>query len=357
MFDWKKIILSPKDTMDHAIKVMDDEALKMVIVVDQNKKLLGTITDGDIRRGLIKHYSMDTQIEKIMHVNPTYCLQSESKESILSIMKAKNILQVPIVDEDLKVVGLETINSFLGDNYNSKQKIDNPVLIMAGGIGKRLLPITKETPKPLIKLNGKPIIENILIQLINSGFSKFFFSTHYQASKFKEYFRDGTDWGIKIDYINEEKPLGTAGALGLLPKNIETPLLVVNGDILTKVNYENLLNYHENNCSDCTICVRKQDFEIPYGIINAENNLVSEINEKPIKTFFINAGIYVINPSLLSEIDGEKHIDMPNFLTDQIQKGLKINMFPVHEYWVDIGEHENLKKAEVDSAKLFNDWK
>ncbi len=357
MFDWKKIILSPEDTMEHAIKVMDDEALKMVIVADQNKKLLGTITDGDVRRGLIKHYSMNTQIKKIMHTNPTYCLQSESKESILSIMKAKNVLQVPIVDEDLKVVGLETINSFMGDNNKTKQKIKSTVLIMAGGIGKRLLPITKETPKPLIKLNGKPIIENILIQLINSGFSKFFFSTHYQASKFKEYFGDGTDWGIHINYINEEKPLGTAGALGLLPKDIVSPLLVVNGDILTKVNYENLLNYHESNQSDCTVCVRKQDFEIPYGIINAENNLVSEINEKPIKTFFINAGIYVINPSLLSEIDGSKYVDMPNFLTDQIQKGIKINIFPVHEYWVDIGEHENLKKAEVDSVKLFDDWK
>ena len=356
MLSWEKIILSPEDSMDHAIKVMDDEALKMVIVADEDKKLLGTITDGDIRRGLIKHYSMETKISKIMHTNPTYCLRSESRESILSIMRAKNVLQVPIVDENLRVVGLETINSFMGDNHTPKNKFLNPVLIMAGGVGKRLLPITKQTPKPLIKLNGKPIIENILIQLINSGFSKFFFSTCYQANKFEKYFKDGSDWGIDIKYINEDKPLGTAGALGLLPKDIESPLLVVNGDILTKVNYENLLSYHENNGSDCTICVRKQDFEIPYGVINSENNLVSEINEKPIKTFFVNAGIYIINPSLLSEIETNKYIDMPNFLTDQIKKGLKINMFPVHEYWVDIGKHENLRKAEIDSVKLFDDW-
>lgn len=357
MFNWKKIILRPVDSMEHAIKVMDDEALKMIIVSDIENRLLGTITDGDIRRALIKHLDMNTPISKIMFTNPTYCIEGFSDDKILTLMKKKNVLQIPIVDKDLKVIGLKTINGIMGDKNILNGKFDNPVLIMAGGLGKRLLPITEETPKPLIKLGGKPIIENILIQLIDSGFSNFFISTNYKANKFKEYFKDGSDWGIKIDYLYEEKPLGTAGAISLLPDNITKPLLIINGDILTKVNYETMFSYHEDANADATVCVRKQDFQIPYGVIEAENNFISNIDEKPIKTFFVNAGIYIVNPPLLRKVNKNEYTDMPNFLTEQIKNNFKISMFPLHEYWLDIGNHENLKKAEVDSIDIFNDKK
>lgn len=355
MFNWKKIILEPETTMDNAISVMDDEALKMVLVANSENKLLGTITDGDIRRALIKHLPMKTKISEIMFTEPTYCSKSDSDEKILSVMKSKDILQIPILDEEYKIVGLKTINNLMGEKNISENKFSNPVLIMAGGLGKRLLPITEETPKPLIKLGGRPIIENILIKLINSGFSNFFFATNYQAEKFEQYFKDGSDWGVSIRYLQEEKPLGTAGAIGLLPEKVHEPMLIINGDILTKINYENMLAYHEDNNVDATICVRKQDFQIPYGVVESKNNFVVDIDEKPIKSFFVNAGIYILNPNLLSKIEKNKFTDMPEFLTNQINNKLKIGMFPVHEYWLDIGNHTNLKKAEIDSLELFND--
>ena len=357
MFDWKKIILKPLDSMEHAIKVMDDEALKMIIVADNENRLLGTITDGDIRRALIKHLAMTIPISEIMYTNPTYCLESHNDDKILALMKEKNVLQIPVVDQDLKVVGLKTINSIIGEKNILKGKFDNPVLIMAGGLGKRLLPITEETPKPLIKLGGKPIIENIIIQLIDSGFSNFYISTNYKANKFKEYFKDGSGWNIKINYLYEEKPLGTAGAISLLPDSIDKPLLIINGDILTKVNYETMFLYHEDVKADATVCVRKQDFQIPYGVIESKNNFVSNIDEKPIKTFFVNAGIYIINQSLLKKVNKNEYTDMPNFLSEQIKNNFNISMFPLHEYWLDIGNHENLKKAELDSIDIFNDKK
>jgi|TARA_B110000858_G_scaffold66758_1_gene77552 dTDP-glucose pyrophosphorylase len=346
--NWKKIKLDPDNNIKEAISVLENESLRIVLVADSNDKLLGTVTDGDIRRALVNEHTFETCLKDIMFKNPTYASANDSKDFILSVMKSKDLMQIPILDSNNIIIGLETIQHIL-----DSKKFSNPVLLMVGGLGKRLLPLTQNTPKPLLNLGGKPIIENILLHLINSGFSNFYFSTHYQANKFEEYFKDGSDWGVSIKYLHEDEPLGTAGALGLLPSDLKLPLLVLNGDILTKVNYENLLRYHEQNEADATICVKKEEFEIPYGVVSSKENFVSSIEEKPLKTFFVNAGIYVINPSLLTNIETNKYIDMPTFLNKLIANESKISMFPVHEYWLDIGHHKNLKKAEKDSEILF----
>ena len=350
MNSWKKITLNPEKNIKDAINVLDNEAQGIVLISDSDNKLLGTVTDGDIRRAFINNFKFETLLKDIMFKDPTFASANDSKELILSIMKSKDIMQIPILDNNGKIIGLETIKYIL-----DRKKIDNPVLLMAGGLGKRLLPLTENTPKPLIKIGGRPILENILLQLISNGFSNFYFSTNYHAEKFEKYFKDGPDWGVNIKYIREEKPMGTAGSISLLPEKITKPLLVINGDILTKVNYENLLIYHKDNNADATVCVRKEEFEIPYGVVQSKNNFISAIVEKPIKTFFVNAGIYIINPNLLKKIKKNKFTDMPNFLSEQIKNRFKVSMFPVHEYWLDVGSHENLRKAEIDSIKLFDD--
>ena len=231
MHHWKKVVLKQTDTIKTAIQVLNQEALRIVMVVDEKERLIGTVTDGDIRRGLIKSLPMDASVTEIMFGEPTVASVTDSKESILSKMKNLNLLQIPVIDNDNKIVGLEVLHDLIETN-----KYDNPVVLMAGGFGKRLQPLTKHTPKPLLKLGTKPILENILDQFISAGFHNFYISVNYKADIVCNHFGDGSKWGISIKYINENEPLGTAGSLGLLPKDIsKLPLLMMNGDLLTKV--------------------------------------------------------------------------------------------------------------------------
>ena len=243
MHDWPKVILKLNDTIQTAIMVLDEvsaESLRIVVIVDENERLIGTVTDGDIRRGLIKRFSMDTAITKIMSTNPIVAFESDDKQQIFSKMKELDVFSIPIIDSDRKIVGIETLTNLL-----EKNKYDNPVLLMAGGFGERLKPLTEHLPKPLLKLGGKPILEHILEQFIASGFHDFYISIYYKAEIVKKHFGDGGNWNVSIKYIHEEEPLGTAGALGLLPSNLpKLPILVMNGDLLTKIDFNKLLNFH-----------------------------------------------------------------------------------------------------------------
>jgi dTDP-glucose pyrophosphorylase/predicted transcriptional regulator len=350
MYDWRKVILKLNDTIQTAIMALNEGSFfRIVMVVDESERLIGTVTDGDIRRGLIKHYSMDTEINKIMSVNPTVAFESDDKQKIFSKMKELDLLSIPIIDSDRKIVGIETLKNLL-----EKSKYDNPVFLMAGGFGKRLKPLTDHLPKPLLKVGNKPILENILDQFIASGFHDFYISTHYKAEMVKKHFGDGSNWNVSIKYIHEEEPLGTAGGLGLLPSDLpKLPILMMNGDLLTKIDFDKLLNFHLETGDDATMCVREYDFQVPYGVIKADGRHIVSIQEKPIQNFFVNAGVYVLNQSILDIVDGVNYLDMPELLEKIIKGSGRVNMFPVHEYWLDIGQIEQFDQAQQDSIKLF----
>jgi dTDP-glucose pyrophosphorylase/predicted transcriptional regulator len=349
MYNWKKTILGHSETMQRAIEVLNEEALRIVMVVNDEKVLVGTITDGDIRRAIINGKSISTKLNEFMYKDPAVVSNSYSSIQILDKMKEIDVLQMPVVDSNNHVVGLETIQGLL-----TEKKIDNVVVLMAGGFGKRMAPLTNEIPKPLLKVGETPILENILKQFIKEGFHNFYISTHYKAEMLREYFGNGDKWNVSIKYIFEESPLGTAGALGLLPDQLtQKPLILMNADLLTKINFKELLNFHITEQGKATMCVRKYDFQVPYGVIESNGIKVEKISEKPVHSFFINAGIYVLNPLLLDLIDGTQNIDMPNLLGSIINTNEKVNMFPIHEYWLDIGLREHFDKAQKDVQEHF----
>ncbi len=351
MSNWKKAILRQTDTMENAIQVLNKESLRIVIIVDNNERLVGTVTDGDVRRGMLKNLSMDAVLSDFMFTKPIVASIEDSREVILSKMRDLDILQIPVVDSDRRVCGLETLHHLL-----KKSRYDNPVFLMAGGFGKRLQPLTDNIPKPLLKVGAKPILENILEQFINAGFHNFYISTHYKAEMVRDYFGDGGDWNVTIKYVHEEIPLGTAGGLGLLPNNLPNlPILMMNGDILTKVDFVELLSFHLQHGGDATMCVREYDFQVPYGVIEAEGRDVTSIVEKPIHKFFVNAGVYVLNSSIINSVDGVTYLDMPQLLESIIKNSGKVNMFPVFEYWLDIGQIEQFEQAQLDAKSFLYD--
>ena len=352
MYNWKNILINPADTIETAVKVIDKEALRIALVIDAQKKILGTVTDGDIRRALINQLSLTESVEKIMNSNPKIATINEDKDQIRHLMQKENILQIPVVDGEGVIVGLETLHDI------TKSKIHlNPVFIMAGGFGTRLHPITRDCPKPMLHLGGQPILESILRSFINYGFVNFYFSVHYLADKIMDYFQDGSKWGVSINYIHEKIPLGTGGAIGLLPKNlVNYPLILMNGDILTKINFEHLLQFHNNHDNTvATVCVRQYDFTVPYGVIQSDAHRILNIIEKPAQSFFVNAGIYVLNKEIVESVGESEAIDMPDLLTRFVKSNHSVVMFPIHEYWLDVGRLDDFSKAKSDYEKYFEE--
>ncbi len=349
MYNWKNTLLKPASTMEDAINILTKEALRIAIIVDAEGGLLGIITDGDIRRALVRGRTIKSPISEFLHKNPVVASSGDSRFSIVAMMKEKDLLVVPIVDEQNHVVGVETLKALL-----DTKKYDNPVFLMAGGFGKRLSPLTDDTPKPLLKVGSKPILETIVEQFVGYGFHNFFISVHYKAGMLKEYFGNGKKWGVDIQYVHEKEPLGTAGSIGLLPDSIPNlPVIVMNGDLLTKVNFERLLEFHRESGGSATMCAREYDFEVPYGIIESDGDKVRRIVEKPVHSFFVNAGIYIISPELTRSIDGIKYLDMPNFLNSKLDGGEQVNVYPVHEYWVDIGRMDDYQLARDGYSEEF----
>jgi dTDP-glucose pyrophosphorylase len=342
--NWTKILLKPNDTLETTIQVLHAGGKRIALVVDENRKLLGTVTDGDIRLALIKNIGMDCSVHEVMNSSPLTALALDPSDLIMSIMKSRDLLSIPLVDKQGILVGLETLQHLL-----EKREYDNPVFLMAGGFGTRLHPLTEKKPKPLLKVGNRPILETSINQFAEAGFHNIYISTHYKAEMIRDHFGDGSNWDIKIEYLYEEIPLGTAGALGLLPDNMpDLPIIMMNGDILSRVNFECLLDFHhEQNCL-ATMCIREYDFKVPYGVVNIEEQYVTGIVEKPIHKFFVNAGIYVLDPKIIKHVDGLTHLDMPNLLESQIENSEKVSVYPIHEYWLDIGqmnEYENAQQA------------
>ena len=348
MLDWRNISLKPDDTLINAIKVLQDGGFRIALVSDNYGKLIGTITDGDIRRALINQVDMKSSVSNVMNSNPVSVVKNVKNKEILSLMSSQGLLHMPIVDKDGILIGLETLQHLV-----ERGRYDNPVFLLAGGFGTRLHPLTKNMPKPLLKVGLKPILGTIIDQFINFGFHDFYISTHFKSAQVRNYFKKGDFSDLSINYVHEDSPLGTAGSLGLLPDNLpDLPLIVMNGDLLTKVDFPNLLDFHNGNNSEATMCVRKYDFQVPYGVIEIDNYKIKNIKEKPIHNFFVNAGIYVLNKELIKKIDGKSYLDMTDFLHNELKNG-SVNAFPIHEYWLDIGQMDEYQKANNEYSTHF----
>jgi dTDP-glucose pyrophosphorylase len=329
-----------------AAEVLTSSSMRIVLVVDKENRLLGTITDGDIRRALMAGSAMSSLATSVMQKNPIAVNQGDSRRKALQIMREKDLLHLPVLDAKGVVVGLETVRDLL-----FKEQRPNPVLLMAGGFGKRLYPLTREVPKPLLPVGEKPILQTILEQLAEGGFSQFFLAVHYRSEQVRAHFGDGSKWGVRIEYLEERQPLGTAGALSLLDQTmIDAPLLMMNGDLLTRLDFGQLVDFHGEHGGLATMCVREYDFQIPYGVVHGDGDQVTDIIEKPVQKFFVNAGIYILEPDLLGHCRPDEAIDMPDLLRQVVNDGRKVSMFPIHEYWLDIGRMEEYERAQVEGS-------
>jgi len=348
MKDYENLLLTPNSTIKEALKTIDKGAKQIALVVDENKKLLGTLTDGDIRRGLLNNLSLDDSIETIIFKNPTVCNQEDSQERILRIATINKINQIPIVNKDGILLDLIEVNMLLKPKTKS-----NMVFLIAGGLGTRLRPLTQDIPKPLLKVGDKPILETIIRNFAKHGFINITICINYKAELIKDYFGDGSSLGVKIEYIQETKRLGTAGALSLIKNKPKESFLVMNADLLTNVDFNNLLKFHEAEKSFATMCIREYDYQIPYGVVKTQGSEIVSIKEKPLYKFFVNAGIYVLSPAALDLIPENKFHDMPTLFEEVIQRKLKSVSFPIYEYWLDIGQISDFEQAQSEFYEIF----
>jgi len=346
----EKIQLSPRATVKEAMKAIDSGAMKIAIVVDSESKLVGTLTDGDIRRGLLNGLGMDSSIESIIQRKPLTASINEPKEKILAKTLGKKIYHLPVLDKVGKVVGVEDIDTLL----SSKEK-SNRVVLMVGGLGTRLRPLTSDVPKPMLKVGNRPILETIILNFKQYGFSNIILSVNYKADVVRDYFGDGKEFGVNIEYIYEEKRMGTAGALSLMKEKLTESFFVMNGDLLTNVNFEHFLNFHLENNSSATMGVREYEQQIPFGVINQEGGEIKSIVEKPKQRYYVNAGIYVLEPEVLEYIPEDIFYDMPTLFDTLIKKEKKPISFPVHEYWLDIGQVKQLEQARAEYYNVFEE--
>ncbi len=342
---WESILVSPIAPIHKVLTVIDEIGLQLALVVDNDRQLLGTVTDGDIRRALIKGVSLEEPISECMFKSPTVASFNTPKAEVIQLMKDKSLRSIPLLKNRV-VVGLETLQ------FSEQQsKYDNPVFIMAGGFGTRLRPLTNNCPKPLLEVGDKPILETLILRFIKSGFHQFYISTHYLPHMIREYFGCGKRWGVSIKYVHEENPLGTGGALGLLPKNLPNlPVIMMNGDVLTKVDFEALLEFHNDNNASATMCVREYSYQVPFGVVESEGNKIKSMIEKPTQRFHVNAGIYVVSRSIIDDVKEHEVIDMPTLLERYLDKD--VLLFPFHDYWLDIGRMDDFNRAQSDFKAL-----
>lgn len=350
MLDWRSILVDSHLPLGEAIGTLDRGGLRIALVVDAQQRLLGTLTDGDVRRALLRQVSMSAPVTQAMNAQPITATRDWGRERMLMLMEEHQLLHLPVLDAERVVVGLETLHGLL-----QKRHKPNPVFLMAGGFGTRLQPLTDHCPKPMLKVGDKPILELIVEGFVKAGFDRIFISTHYMAESIREHFGDGSRLGATIQYVHEEQPLGTAGALGLLPRDeISEPMFMMNGDLLTNLNFDNLLKFHAEHDTVATMCVREYEHRVPYGVVESDGRLVRAMVEKPVHRFFVNAGIYVVSPELLDAVPRDTRIDMPTLLEKQMKTGRNVQVFPIHEYWLDIGRMEDFQRAQFEVGGIFH---
>lgn len=338
-----EFVIPPEATLRQAVAAIDRGTRQIALVVDDAGRLVATVTDGDVRRGLLRGLGLDSPVAAVMNRTPITIHEEDGPEAARRLMRARRLHHVPIVDEGGRLVDLAWI-----DDISGITRRETRVVLMAGGLGHRLRPLTETVPKPMLPIGGRPILEHILRSFVDQGFVRFTISLNYLGEQVQDHFKDGEEFGAEIDYIEEKERLGTAGALSMLPERPDSPFIVMNGDLLTQIRFEALLRFHSEIDAVATLCARRFEMQVPYGVIDSEGSYLRGILEKPVHSHFVNAGIYVLSPMVLDELSLGQPLDMPDLFTRITDGGAKAGVFPLREYWLDIGRLEDLQRARAE---------
>lgn len=347
MAKWEKALVSSDMTLQEVLARINSAVTRIALVVDAEGRLMGTLSDGDIRRALLAGIKLTDTVDSCMCRTPTTVRVGESRDTILSRMRQFALHQIPVLDENGRVVDLKTIDDFLIPIQH-----ENWVVIMAGGLGTRLKELTQGTPKPMLSVGNKPLLETIITRFVEQGFRHIWLAVYYHAGQIEKHFGDGSKFGACIHYIREDKRLGTAGALSLLPAPT-LPVLVTNADILTSVDYEEILEAHATANTAATMVVRDYEYQIPYGVVRTQADRIEGLEEKPVHQVLVNAGIYVLSPEAVARVPHETFFDMPELFAALVKDGLLTRYHRIHGYWLDIGRHEDFHKAMIDFPEVF----
>jgi dTDP-glucose pyrophosphorylase/CBS domain-containing protein len=352
MFDVQKILVRKAATLRDAMACIDRGAKGIALVVDEECRLIATLTDGDLRRAVLAGLSLEVPVAQLieqMHasnrLHPFSVPIGSAHEAIIAGMRSRSIRQVPLIDSNGRVAGLAVLDELVSEPHDPLH-----AMVMAGGFGKRLMPLTADTPKPMLHVGDQPLIARLVEQLKRAGITRVNISTHYQADKIAEHFGDGDSFGIEVECVSETQPLGTAGALSMISGN--EPLLVINGDILTALDFRALRNFHFEHGADMTVAVREYGFDVPYGVVETDGLQVTAITEKPTVKFFVNAGIYLVSPAARQYVPVGERFDMPDLIEKLVKSGRKVISFPVWEYWLDIGNQADFERAQQDVQRM-----
>lgn len=342
---WHKTLLPADSTVGQAIRSLDESALQIVLAVSAENILIGTVTDGDIRRALLRGLTLESSIDSIIYRDPIVIPPQLDRGMALQLMRANRIRQLPVVDDDRQVVGLHQLDELVIPGRRS-----NLMVFMAGGQGSRLRPHTEDCPKPLLPVGGKPMLEHSIDQAKADGFQHFVIALHYLGYMIEDYFGDGSSRKVQIDYLREENPLGTAGALGLLSPRPDAPFVVSNGDVLTDIRYGELLDFHCRHGAAATMAVRLHEWQHPFGVVRTNGVDIVGFEEKPTARSHINAGIYVLDPSALDFLADGEQCDMPTLFSALQADRARTIVYPMHEPWLDVGREQDLERAQDNVA-------
>jgi dTDP-glucose pyrophosphorylase len=348
MKSWRKAIVGTQATVGEAIAAIESGSIQVALVLDGESRLLGIVTDGDIRRGLLRGIPLSGLATDVMNRTPVSAPATLAREERLHLMRQKSIRQLPLLDSTGQLIGVETFDELL-----EAARYPNPVLIMAGGLGERLGALTRDRPKPMLDVGGRPLLETIVRNLVQQGFRNLLISVNYKADTIENHFGDGSALGATIQYVREAEPLGTAGALGLLPQPSDLPMVVTNGDILTTINYGALLDFHNGTRAEATMAVREHKVHVPYGVVTTSDGYLQTIREKPTESWFVSAGIYVIGRAAFNHVERGVRIDMPAVLERIVAHKGRVAIYPIREYWLDIGRMEDFEQAHAEFREVF----
>lgn len=337
---WRTTVVALGSTIQQAIQSLETSGMQIVLAVSEDHKLAGTLTDGDIRRAFLKGLTLGSCIDEVIHRNPLVVPPEISRDLVLQLMQANKIHQLPVVDRDGMVVGLHVWDSII-----APAALDNLMVIMAGGRGTRLRPHTENCPKPMLEVGGKPMLEHIIERAKTDGFQSFIISLHYLGEMIEEHFGDGSRLGVTIEYLREESPLGTAGCLSIMQKHPAVPFIVTNGDVLTDIHYSDILDFHMRHNAMATMAVRQHEIQNQFGVVRTRGVEIEGFEEKPIYRSHINAGIYVLNPEALRQLEHKQRCDMPTLFERIKQNSGRTIVYPMHEPWLDVGRPDDLIEA------------